>query len=395
MATYPTLSPTLSALAATETDPTGAESADKLNDAIVQTRVWLGDFLGQAFTDTGVLKPYAIDGTVIPAGTIRGSNPVGDVQREILQRSIRAIDITLLAITAAELADLTITGAKIAAGTITSDKLAANAFVATNIATGAVTGDKIAGGSIQSGHIQDLAVTTGRIAALAVTTEKIAARAVDGTKLPSGAVGTILVGGNVVNGVADSFAPKALSGAATINADGVVSINPGGDSSAFAIIAEVAAQGVHGGTATTVTWHPRGATPANPWSKVTDISDMININGDKLEFKADGTYRVTVSCPSYSAGGHKAKVLVKKDANSSDTEEYLGSSEYSHTTDATQTRSIVDCIIITSNATSTLYPYIQITHYCQNTQASTGLGRAVNATGANEIYAIVTIFRLL
>ena len=211
MATYPTLAATLSALAATETDPTGAESADKLNDAVVQTRVWLGDFLGQIFTDTGVLKPYAIDGTVIPAGTIRGSNPVGDVQREILQRSIRAIDITLLAITEAEIANLTITGAKIASGTITSDKLAASVFNANALASASVTGDKIAGAAIQSGHIQDLAVTTGKLAAGAVTTEKIQARAADGTKLPAGLAGTILVGGNTVNGVGDSFAPKVMS----------------------------------------------------------------------------------------------------------------------------------------------------------------------------------------
>jgi hypothetical protein len=397
MATYPTLSPTLSALAATELDPTGAESADKLNDAIVQTRVWLGDFLGQIFTDTGVLKPYAIDGTVIPAGTIRGSNPVGDVQREILQRSVRAIDITLLAITAAEIADLTITGAKIAPATITADKLVVGAFSAASLATASVTGDKIAGAAIDTGHLRDLIVTTGKIANLHVTGEKIAERAAAGSKLPVGTAGMILVGGNTVGGVAECFAPKTMSGAATINADGVVSLLPSGEASAFAIVGEVAASGTNGGSSTAVTWHTRGASPANPWSKITDLSDMLNINGSKIEFKQDGTYRVTISCPAYSAGGHKTRITVKKDANSSDTEDFIGTAEYSHTTDATQTRSVVDCIIVTSGATSTLRPYLEVFHYTVNTQANTGLGRAVSTAGptSNEIYASVTVFRLL
>jgi hypothetical protein len=401
MADYPTLAATLSALAATETDPTGAESAAKLNDAIVQTRVWLGDFLSQVFTDVGKLKPYAIDADVIPAGTVRGSNPVGDVQREILQRSIRAIDITLESITSAELAAAAVTTAKIADEAVTAAKLATGAFTSDKIGTQAITTDKIAASAITTPLLATDAVQTTKIKDENVTTAKVALRAIDGSRLPAGTAGQVLVGGNTVNGQANSFKPVTLSGVITVDADGVTTFaSDAADATAFAIVAESGApSGTAGGLSKTADWCRRGANLApaagsGQWIIEKDPSGLVNINGSYIEFKKDGAYRISVSCPAYKVSGHMIRATVKKDAVAADTQVFYGSSEYASNANLGQTRSQMDIIVNFSGATDTVFPYMYIDHYTDIAIASEGLGKNVGA-GVNERYAIVSIFKLL
>ncbi len=405
MASYPTLSPTLTALAATETDPTGAEDAGKLNDAIVQTRVWLGDFLGQALSDTGKLLPYAIDGTVIPAGMIRGSNPVGDVQREILQRSIRAIDVTLASITTAEIALATIVAANIADGAITEAKLAAGAFSASKIGTAAITGDKIHSLAIETNHLKDGAVATAKIADEAVTAAKIAKRGATGVRLPTGTVGQILVGGNTVDGEGSCFEAKTLTGVINVDADGVTTFNSDNtDASAFAIVAESGrSSGSNGGKVATSGsggWYLRGANVAEAsgsgaWIIEKDPANLVNINGSKIEFKQNGSYRLVLSAPCYARAGHMLRATVKKDAIAADTEVFYGTSEFASLSNLVQTRSQMEIIVTFSGATDTLFPYITVDHWIDaGTGTNTDLGRATGP-GVNERYAVVSVFKLL
>ena len=398
MATYATLAATLAAMAATETDPTGAEDAAKLNDALVQTRVWLGDILSLAFEDNMKLKAYAIDGAVIPAGTVRGSNPVGDVEREIDQRSIRYIDIALATITTAEIAANTIAATNIADGAITEAKIATGAFSTSKIATQAITGDKIAALAVDTANLKDSAITTPKLADQAVTTAKITQRAAAGKVLPVGTAGQLLVGGNTVDGVASCFEAKTISGVINMTADGVTTFNSDStDATAFAIVAEVAAQGTSAGGASATTWNARGDLAKTPWSIVKDPADMINLNGTKIEFKQNGSYRIVVSAPAYSTGGHKMRMIVKKDAIAADTEIVYGTSEYSHAAGSVQTRSTLEGIVTFSGATDTLYPYITVDHFTVAAQATNGLGLFVSAVAGagTEQYCVVSVFKLL
>lgn len=400
MADYPVLAPTLAALAATETDPTGAESADKLNDSIVQTRIWLGDFLAVALANDGKLKPDAFGGSSIPAGVVRGSNPVGDVQREILQLSIRAIDIADGQITAAKLAAGAIATAAIADLSITTAKLAEDAVTASKIADGTLVAALFANGSVTTAAIADIAVTTGKLADKAVITAKINDRAVTGDKLPACPVGYIYVGGNVVNGIADSVVPKKVSGIMSVSADGVFSLNTTAEgAAAFALVAEKAATGVDGAQATANAWIKRGNTAIPsmpPWSIEKDTSGLVNVNGTRIEVKQDGTYLLEVSAPARCVTSHQIKAVIRKDGDSVDTETIYGTSEHTGATTNVTTRSFLRTIVSFSGATSTVFPYFEIEHFAEAANAGHSMGKAV--AGANHqgpnYYAIVSILKL-
>ena len=395
MADYPTLAATLAALAATETDPTGTEDAAKLNDAIVQTRVWLGDFLAVGFNSDGTLKSGAFGASTFPAGSIRGSNSVGDVQREILQGSIRTIDIADAMITAAKIADGAVTAAKFGDGSIATAKLADQAVTAAKIALATITSSLLANAAVGTAQIADSAVSTAKLNDGAVSTAKIAGRGVDGSRLPECPIGYILVGGNTVNGITNSVAPKKLSGILAINEEGVVSMNTVADgASAFAVVVEKYSSGTSGGTAT-AGWNTRGSGTGGilPWSVEKDTVGLININGEKIEVKQDGVYLLDISCPAFDCNAHQIKVTIKKDADSVDTETLLGSSEFSVNSTAVQSRSFVRSVVSFSGSTTTVFPYIKIEHYVQTTKATVGMGRAV-AGGVSEMYSIVSLLKL-
>lgn len=396
MASYPILAANLTALNATKNDPTGAESADKLDDALVQTRNFIYDFLSVPFNADGTLKTGAFSS--MPAGTIQGSNPVGSVERQIDQRSIQAIDIALAVITSAELADNAVTTAKIAADAVTAAKLADSAVETANITAAAVTTAKIADSAVTAPKILDATVVAAKLAVDSVTGPKIVNRVVDGTKLPACPVGFILVGGATVNGIPDCVTPQRMGGAFSIAADGTVSLAADiGDTTGFAIISEVAANGVAGGKSSANTWNPRGSgvNDCPAWTKITDGADMININGTKIEFKVNGVYRVFVSAPAQNINGHMVRVTVKKDAIATDTAIKYGSSEYAP--NGHVTRSFVDVVLAFSGATETLFPYITVDHWTDgaNGGSAGALGKAVGATGATEQYAIVEVFKLI
>jgi hypothetical protein len=177
--------------------------------------------LDGSITDADVDAAAAIDGSKIAAGTVTGT----------------------------EIADGAVTAAKLAGGAAAGN-LGANEITETMIAAAAVTAAKLAGGAA-AGNIGANEITETMIASGAVTGVKIAAAAVDldtqSTGTLSGArvgltEGAILVGdagnagsnltltaGQIIIGDAGGLAVAVtMSGDATIDSDGVVTVTPSG-----------------------------------------------------------------------------------------------------------------------------------------------------------------------
>lgn len=397
MADYPILAATLAAMAATENDPAGSEDAAKIDDCLRQTRNWLGDFLTVAHNNDGSLKASAL--TAITSGLIRGTNPVGLVQREILQASILSQDladnavttakINDLAVTTGKINDLAVTAAKIANATITGAKLVAGTITSTQLGAGAVANSNLAANAVAAANIQDATITGA----------KVVQNGINGDRLPSAAEGFLLVGGNTVNAVANSLAPKQITGAISIDSDGVSVINLGSANTAYAVIQETAASGSNGGNpgGGAGAYSTRGTSGFNSWNVVSDPAGFSGQNAGNVLLKKDGIYLVHVSAPGYDCGKHRIKVTAYPDAADVDvTNTYYGTSEKNDKTEPTTTRSHLSFLMAVENTTDVLHAKFIVQHWFEalaTTAAQTGGFPATS--GDTEVFAEVTILRLL
>lgn len=307
MANYDTLPATLAALFGVKDYPQGTEPVSVVDDYLRQTRNWLYDFLS-LYVDpsTGKIKPsaFATDGS-LPAGVVRGTNPVNNAGREIVQGSILGVD----------LADATVTGAKIGTGTITNTNIADGTIQAGKLADGTVTAAKIAAGVFATSNIADLAVTgakmanatvtSDKLADLAVSESKLAARAVLGRALPLALENQMLIGGNGVDG--KDFAPKTLTGAFTVDKDGVTRLTAGlaGSQVTFARLQENVPNGVTPGTLDNNGWTYRGGGTAPSWSIVSTTRLFIEVSAPNVRFLEGGKYLIRVTCPVVCDTGNK------------------------------------------------------------------------------------------
>jgi hypothetical protein len=409
MADYPILAATLAALNGTKSDPAGTEDCAKIDDCLRQTRTWMYDFLSVPFNSDGTLKATAFgDSSAFPAGCIRGTNPVGGAQREILQASILAADLATDAVETAKIKDLNVTTAKINDLAVTTGKLADSAVTAAKIADGTITAAKLASLSIAAGLLATDSVTTAKIADNNVTSAKIPAAGIAGDRLVSGTVGQILVGGNTVNGQANSFAPKTASGAVTVDADGVFSFSLGGQSTAYAVVAEVANRNTNGGTGNNgVGIRGSGADGLNNWTLVDGSSSLVSVlpSDGHIYIKQDGVYLVSISAPAHGVDGHKISVDVQPDATDTLTVNTRhGSSEFSAA--GVTSRSHCQFLMTIINTTDVNFASVYIRHIRQNAAATAAhsFGRPANldSNGStaggddlSEIFAIVSVLKLL
>jgi hypothetical protein len=145
----------------------------------------------------------------------------------------------------------------------------------------------------------------------------------------------------------------------------------------WALISDVKATTVHGGTTTGGTYHNR---TLNTLTGISGYGDWCSLASSMFSL-AVGTYYIEASAPAHQAGEHQA-CLYNVDTS---TYELIGTSEYAHGTYGA-CRSVLQGLLTVSNAA---HRY-RIVHYCATGQPDNGLGRA-SGSGRNEVYTVVKI----
>lgn len=388
MADYDILPATLAALQPVINKPQGTEAVSVLDDYLRQTRTWLYMFLSDRYNQDGTLKPSNFSqGGTLPSGTsavIRGTNPVDQSQREIIQGTIHnkdLLDATIVA--SAKIAPGTIVNTNIAAGTIdgsrladasiTTEKIAVGVFSTANLLDGAITGAKIALGTI----------TADRIVGNTISKDQMGARSVLGSSLPLALRGEILVGGNGVDN--KEFAAKKLTGVVSIDEQGVTTLAASlfGNALTYARIVEKTGNNQAAGASVTG-WNRRGTGNSPPWQIVNATRDFLETSQGVIYFKESGKYLIQGSSPTYGTNGHKTVIIYAPNPTGitdSTLRAYFGTEENGAGT--TMTRSYFECLLdvtVSPNAVQQQRPFIILSHWVQTGVLINGLGIGSNVT---------------
>lgn len=435
---YPTLPPTLTALAGALATPGDTELAAVWPAVDRQTRNWLYDFLTTYFDPTtNQLKPAAIGGGTVPTGSVSGSNPQTGAQLQILQGSIQTLDLAPAIVTTAKIANLAITTALIANGAVGTAQLADGCVTSAKLAAASIPGTAIVPSSIPAAAYGANSVGTAALVDASITNSKVAVRAVDGSQLPALSAGQILVGGGTVGGQANSPVAATLSGAATIDANGVLTLVGGliGTILSYARVCEVGKPGItcgksnsattFGGELTSSTgylatytpWNGRGlgqgaSTEANvAWSKVLDPANILTVNDTILKtyltigstnyatyqhpiyVNQQCTLLILASVPGYEVGTHRMRLVTMADPTQPQNfQQYWGTSETSGSSSAVQTRSQIAVLVQFAGPAGSALPYFYIDWFANATDAA-GMGLE-SGLGGNEYYGDISVIRL-
>ena len=442
---YSILPPTLTALSGALATPADTELASAWPAVDRQTRNWLYDFLTTYFDPTtNTIKPAAIGGGTIPNGSVSGTNPQSGSQQQIVQGSIQAADIASGTITAAKIANAAITQQQMAANSIGTDQLKDGSVTSSKISSGFINGSSITPGTLTSALFAPGAVTSAAIAAAAVQNQHIATRAVDGSMLPQCSPGQILVGGGLVNSQGNSLTPQTLSGAITVDANGVTTLQSTLISSvlSFAYVVELGnpAQGCGkansatafsggntsstGYNATGTPWNGRGlgqgaGAEANvAWVDVIDPANLLTVNDTVITTTQSvggtnyNTYQkpiyvnqksillITLSIPGHNCGSHRLRMVTMADPTQpQNLQQYWGTTEVSSgasgsgvTSNDTMTRSYLTCLVSFAAPAGSALPYFYVDWYCQ-TGGANAMGLA-SSLGGSEYYGTISVVRL-
>ena len=250
------------------TSSTGATTLDGLTDATVTTpstgQILVHNGAGQ-FTNVSMSG----DATINNAGALTiASNAIGSA--EISDGTVASADIT----------DATITGTDIATGTVTS----------TNILDATVTSTDIANGTIAAVDLNSMSATNGQVltyngAAWAPATPTTGATTLDG--LTDATVTTPSTGQILVHNGAGQFTNVSMSGDATINNTGVVTIASGAVGSAEISDGTVTTTDITDATITGTDIASGTVTSANITDgtiAAADLNTMSATNGQVLTF---------------------------------------------------------------------------------------------------------------
>ena len=144
----------------------------------------------------------------------------------------------------------------------------------------------------------------------------------------------------------------------------------------YAIIADQKSSNTAGGTFTSGAWRTRDLN-----TEITDPDGIVSLSSNQFTLVA-GTYLVNASAPAHRVNNHQIRLR-----NNDDGIVYLGTSEWSHNSYATTTRSFVSArfTIAASKA-------FEIQHYCMTTYSTIGFGRTSDF-GAIDEYTLVEIYK--
>lgn len=393
MATYNRVTPAnLTGFSAVIDTPLDSEDSNKLAQVDLQTRRFVYDFLASKFdaTASDVLLAAAVAAATV-AGKINGSTAnLAGTQRAIVQGTISTPDLRDGSISTDKLADVAVTAAKIALATITNAQInvAPNGVAATNmnddsVPTRAIVDDAVTAAKLADSVATDAdrAVTTNHIRDDAITAAKIADGAVGADALAAGTEAQMLIAGTT-----GKFVPKTVSGAITIDKDGVTTLA----STGYACLRELAANTVACGAASATTWHTRGDGAVVPaWTKDWETLAMVTLGAGGKVTLAAGTYLIEAFCPAYKVGKHVCRIEHKTSAGGH-VAYFDGTAEDAPAAAAVQTVSHVYAKIVFTGTNSDFY----VQHYTTGAEVADGLGVPVSAGATNEVYSIVKIHKI-
>ena len=146
-----------------------------------------------------------------------------------------------------------------------------------------------------------------------------------------------------------------------------------------AIIADVKAYNVNGGSASATTWHTRDLN-----TELDDPENIVTIASNQFTLQA-GTYLVEWAASAYKVNEHFTRLQNITDS----VKEAEGTSEYSYSTSAVLSKSTGASVITLVSAKA-----FEIQHYTTGAQATSGFGISSNLSGQNSVYTLVKIHKI-
>lgn len=393
MPTYDPIAATLAALNTVKNNPADSENPNTLGAYDRQVKNFIYDYLTKVITDDPTqptIKAAAIPPASL-AGLVSGSTSNAGTQQGIVQGTVSTPDLRDSAVSAAKLADGAVTENKLGALSVATSKLQLLSVTAAQIADATITGAKMVAKTVDTTQIADDAIQPAQIDDNAVLTAAILNGQVTPAKLANGtAEGQILVSG--ANPYA--FAAVTMSGGASINASGVVTLANTG----IVEIEERTNAGTGGGGAGATTWNLRGVTIA--WTKTYDTvmsgggASFVSLTSGQAPITVSaGTYIIAASAPGYKTGAHQIR-LARYNSTNVFQEAIWGSSETAPAAANIQSRSRVEGVV-----TFAAGDYIKVEHYTTAAEAVDGLGvpcssPATAGETTYEVYAQVRIQKI-
>ena len=147
----------------------------------------------------------------------------------------------------------------------------------------------------------------------------------------------------------------------------------------MAIIADVKAYNVAGGSSSATTWQTRDLN-----TELDDPENIVSITSNQFTLQA-GTYLVEWSAPTYLAAQHTTRLQNITDS----TTDVEGTSDYSDASNGVSTRSVGAGILTLGSA-----KVFEVQHYTSAARATNGLGVYASVSGQNSVYTLVKIHKI-
>ena len=145
----------------------------------------------------------------------------------------------------------------------------------------------------------------------------------------------------------------------------------------YAIIADVKANDVDGGTFTSGDWRTRDLN-----TELTDADGIVSISSNQFTLQA-GSYLIEAQAPCYQGNRHMIKLY---QTSGTPADIAFGTGEYATQAYSGHTRSFVKARVTISSATT-----YEIRHRCKDTRATFGFGIGSDFDSNTELYTIVKI----
>lgn len=165
------------------------------------------------------------------------------------------------------------------------------------------------------------------------------------------------------------------------SADGTIAKTSDINFTSYAIIADVKANDVDGGTFTTGAWRTRDLN-----TELADPDGIVSISSNQFTLQA-GSYLIEAQAPAFQANRHMIKLY---QTSGTPADIAFGTSEYANSTYSGQTCSFLKVRVTISSATT-----YEIRHQTMNNRDTLGFGVGSDFASNTELYTIVKIFKEL